>query len=154
MLIEERIIRLGITLPEAPLPVGSYVPALATGTLLFLSGILPFKDGALIAKGVVGRDVDLETARISARQVVINALSIIKKNYCLESLKRCIRLNGYIASDTSFYDQPSVLNEASNLIRAVFEEDGGHTRVAVGVAVLPLNSPVEIDFIFELCQNQ
>ncbi|NOZ26107.1 MAG: RidA family protein [Nitrospirae bacterium] len=150
MFIEQRLKELGIELPAAPSPVGSYTPALKTGNLLFLSGILPLKDGVLIAEGIVGRDVEIDAAREAARQAVINALSIIKEAWDLEGISRCIRLNGYVASATDFHEQPAVLNAASDLLEAIFGESGIHTRTAVGVAVLPMNAPVELDFIFEL----
>ncbi|GMT48211.1 MAG: hypothetical protein IEMM0007_1777 [bacterium] len=153
MLIEERLRELAIELPEAPSPLGSYTPALKTGNLLFLSGILPLKDGALLAEGIVGKDVDIDIAREAARRIVVNALSIVKETCGLENISRCIRLNGYIASETNFHEQPAVLNAASDLLREIFGESGIHTRTAVGVAVLPMNAPVEIDFIFEVRQT-
>lgn len=150
MSVERRLLDLGIELPEPPSPVGSYTPALRSGNLLFLSGMLPFEDGRLTAEGIVGRDIDEEAAREAARQAVFNALSIVRSETGLENVRRCVRVNGYIASDQGFHNQPSVLNAASDLIGEVFGEAGIHTRIAVGVAVLPLNSPVELDFIFEV----
>ncbi len=153
MLIEERLRELGIKLPEAPSPIGSYTPALKIGNLLFLSGILPLKDGTLISEGIVGRDVDIDTAGEAARRIVVNALSIVREACGLENISRCIRLNGYIASGTDFHEQPAVLNAASDLLREIFGERGVHTRTAIGVTVLPMNAPVEIDFIFEVRQT-
>ncbi len=149
MEIEERLKELGITLPDAPGALGSYIPLVKTGELLFLSGILPFKNGILLASGLVGGDVDIETAKEAARQIVVNAFSIIREYEGLERIRRCIRLNGYVASDPAFYNQPGVLNGASDLLEKIMGNNGIHTRTAVGVSVLPLNSPVEIDFIFE-----
>ncbi len=150
MFIEQRLKELGIDLPPAPSPVGSYTPALRTGNLLFLSGILPLKDGSLVAEGIVGRDIGIDTAGEAARQAVINALSIIRDTWDLEAVSRCIRLNGYVASAADFHEQPAVMNAASDLIREIFGESGIHTRTAVGVSALPMNSPVELDFIFEV----
>ncbi len=150
MFIEQRLKELGIELPPAPSPVGSYTPALRTGNLLFLSGILPLKDGSLVAEGIVGRDISIDTAGEAARQAVINALSIIRDTWDLEAVSRCIRLNGYVASAADFHEQPAVMNAASDLIREIFGESGIHTRTAVGVSALPMNSPVELDFIFEV----
>ncbi|HEB75911.1 MAG TPA: RidA family protein [Nitrospirae bacterium] len=150
MFIEQRLKELGIELPPAPSPVGSYTPALRTGNLLFLSGILPLKDGSLVAEGIVGRDIGIDTAGEAARQAVINALSIIRDTWDLEAVSRCIRLNGYVASAADFHEQPAVMNAASDLIREIFGESGIHTRTAVGVSALPMNSPVELDFIFEV----
>jgi enamine deaminase RidA (YjgF/YER057c/UK114 family) len=150
MSIYERLKELNIVLPRFPVPQGVYLPLKRVGSLLFLSGILPFRDGELIAKGVVPVDVDIETARECARQVVLNTLSILDSEVGLDGVKGCVRVNGYVASDRSFYEQPKVLNGASELLIDIFGEAGRHTRVAVGVQVLPLNSPLEIDFIFEL----
>ncbi len=150
MFIELRLKELGIELPEAPSPLGSYTPALKTGNLLFLSGILPLREGRLVAEGIVGKDVDIDSAKKAARQVVINALSIVKASVGLEDISRCIRVNGYIASATDFHEQPAVLNAASDLLLEVFGDGMIHTRTAVGVAVLPMNAPVEMDFIFEV----
>lgn len=149
--IENRLKELNITLPEASKPLGSYVPCVQTGGLLFLSGILPFIDGKLTRTGRVGEAVSLEEAREDARQVVINVLSVIKAQVGdLDRINRCVKLNGYVASAPDFIEQPKVLNAASELLFEIFGEAGRHARAAVGVSVLPLNSPLEIDFIFEL----
>lgn len=151
MNIENKLEELGIVLPVLPAPLGSYVPCIQAGNLLFLSGILPLRDGKLVRTGRVGESVSLTEAQEEARQVVLNALSIMK-NYLgsLDKIKKCIRLNGYIASADNFTEQPKALNSASDLLVDIFGESGKHTRTAVGVSVLPLNSPLEIDFIFEV----
>ncbi len=149
--IEDRLRDLGIALPEAPRPVGSYIPCVETGNLLFLSGILPLREGRLIRTGRVGETVSIQEAQEDARQVVINCLSIIRSHLgSLDRIKRCIKLNGYVASSNDFIEQPKVLNGASDLLFEIFGEAGRHARSAIGVAVLPLNAPVEIDFIFEI----
>lgn len=151
MSIEERLKELGITLPPAPQPLGAYVPCVRSGNLLFLSGILPLRDGKIQITGRVGESVTIEEARQEARQVVINALSILKATIGnLDLVKRCIKLSGYIASSADFVEQPTILNAASELLYEVFGEKGRHARVAIGVSTLPLNSPIEIDFIFEV----
>mgnify|MGYP005842176227 CR=1 FL=1 len=151
MSIDERLKELGITLPPAPQPLGAYIPCVRSGNLLFLSGILPLREGKLLKTGRVGESLSLEEARQEARQVVINALSIVKATIGdLDLVSRCIKLNGYIASSPDFTEQPSVLNTASELLYKVFGERGRHARVAIGVNILPLNSPIEIDFIFEV----
>jgi len=148
---EERLINLGIKLPEAPKPLGSYVPSVQTGNLFYLSGILPLINGKLIRTGRVGESVSLDEAREDAKTATINALSVLKSSIGnLDKVKRCIKISGYIASAPDFTEQPNVLNAASDLIFEVFGEAGRHARAAVGVNVLPLNSPVEIEFIFEV----
>lgn len=155
MAIEDKLKELGITLPEAPKPLGSYVPCVQAGNLLFLSGTLPLREGKLIKTGHVtgksGESVSIEEAHECARQCVINALSVLKSYLGdLDRIKRCVKLNGYVASSQDFTEQPKVLNAASDLLFEVFGEAGRHARAAVGVSVLPLNSPIEIDFIFEV----
>lgn len=151
MSIEERLKELDITLPTAPEPLGAYIPYIRTGNLLFLSGILPLREGRLLRSGRVGESLTIEEARQEARQAVINALSIVKAAIGnLDLVSRCIKLSGYIASSHNFTEHPSVLNAASELLYEIFGERGRHARVAIGVNVLPLNSPIEIDFIFEI----
>jgi enamine deaminase RidA (YjgF/YER057c/UK114 family) len=148
---EDKLIELGIGLPEVPKPLGSYVPAVRTGNLIFLSGMLPLIEGKLVEQGIVGKDLRIEEARECVRTAVINALSVLKTNIgSLNNVKRCVKITGYIASSTNFTDQPLVMNAASDMLFEIFGESGRHARVAVGVNVLPLNSPVEIEFIFEV----
>jgi enamine deaminase RidA (YjgF/YER057c/UK114 family) len=150
-MIEDRLKTLNIILPETPKPLGSYVPCVLTGNLLFLSGILPLREGKLLRTGRVGETVSLQEAQEDSKQCVINALAVIKTFLGdLDRIKRCIKLNGYVSSNQDFFDQPKVLNAASEFLFEIFGEQGRHARSAVGVSVLPLNSPVEIDFIFEI----
>ncbi|GBD99562.1 endoribonuclease L-PSP [bacterium BMS3Abin07] len=149
MTYENRLSELGIEMPEAPSPLGSYVPCVQAGDLLFLSGILPIKNKKLIYTGRAGKELTLKEAQTSSRQVVINALAVIKSfKGSLESIVRCVKLNGYVASADSFHDQPLVINAASDLLYDIFGEAGRHARSALGVNSLPMNAPVEIDFIF------
>lgn len=151
MSIEERLKELGITLPPAPQPLGAYLPCARSGNLLFLSGILPLREGKLLKTGRVGESLTIEEAKEEARQVVINALSIVKATIGdLDLISRCLKLNGYIASSPDFIEHPAVLNAASELLYNIFGDTGKHARVAIGVNILPLNSPIEIDFIFEV----
>ena len=142
---------LGIELPEAPSPLGSYVPVIRTGNLVFLSGILPLVEGKLLRQGRVGKDITIDDAREDAKRVVMNALAVLRSHIgSLNTVKRCIKITGYIASSPDFTEQPKVLNAASDLLHEIFGEAGRHARAAVGVTVLPLNAPVEIEFIFEV----
>ncbi|HMK42783.1 MAG TPA: RidA family protein [Dissulfurispiraceae bacterium] len=151
MNIEEKLTALGIYLTETPKPLGSYVPCVQSGALLFLSGVLPLCDGKLIWAGKVGDALTLEDGRQAARQSAINALSVLKSHLgSLDRIKQCVKVNGYIASAPSFSDHPKVLNGCSDLLFEVFGEAGRHARAALGVASLPLDAPVEIDFIFEI----
>jgi len=149
---EERLKELGIELPDAPEPLGSYIPSVRSGNLLFLSGILPMKSGSLAATGKVGEGgLSPEEANELARLCTINAMSILKASVGdLGKVARCVKVTGYVASMTDFTAQPGVINGASNLLAEVFGESGRHARAAVGVNVLPLDSPVEIEFIFEI----
>jgi enamine deaminase RidA (YjgF/YER057c/UK114 family) len=147
-MIEERLQALGIKLPAAPRPVASYVPAVEAGPLLFISGQLPFHDGALLHVGQVPDPVSVEAAREAARQCVINALAVAREQLgSLDRVERVARLSGYVACSPTFYQQPVVINGASDLLEAVFGTAGKHSRIAVGVASLPLNAPVELDLI-------
>jgi len=148
---EERLKELGIELPEAPAPLGSYIPVLRTGNLIFVSGMLPLREGRLLRQGRVGEEISLENAREDARIATINGLSVLRSYIgSLNKVKRCVKITGYVASAPHFIDQPSVLNESSDLLFEIFGEMGRHVRSAVGVSILPLNSPLEIEFIFEV----
>lgn len=142
---------LGYQLPPIPAPLGAYVPFVEHGGLIFLSGLLPIKDGRLLYEGRIGRDLDIDQAKECAVQIVLNCLSIIKTNIgSLERIQRCLRINGYLQTTEDFKDHPLILNAASELIQKVFGEKGRHTRIAIGAYTLPMNSPVEMDFIFSL----
>lgn len=148
---EERLKELGIELPPVPNPLGSYVPCVRTGNLLFLSGMLPLREGKLLCSGRVGEGVTLEEAQRGSKQAVINALAVIKAELGgLDKVGRCVKVNGFVASAPDFIDQPKVINAASEFLFEVFGDKGRHARAAVGVYVLPLNASLEIDFIFEI----
>ncbi len=148
---EEKLRELGIDLPPAPKPLGSYVPIVRTGNLVYLSGMLPLVDGKLTHTGKVGGEITPEQAQEDARIAAVNALSVIKAEIGeLSRVRRCVKLTGFVASTPDFTAQPGVVNGASDLMAEVFGDAGRHAREAVGVPVLPLDSPVEISFIFEI----
>jgi enamine deaminase RidA (YjgF/YER057c/UK114 family) len=151
MTIEEKLAELAIELPAVPKPLGSYVPFIRTGNLVYLSGMLPLKDGRLLKTGKLGDGVTLEDGVLCARTAAINALAVLKSAVgSLDNMKRCVKISGFIASADNFIDQPKVMNGASDLLFEVFGEAGRHARAAVGVNVLPMDSPVEVEFIFEV----
>jgi enamine deaminase RidA (YjgF/YER057c/UK114 family) len=153
--VEERLRELGIDLPPVPMPLGSYVASIRTGNLVFVSGMLPLDGGTLPRTGAVGAELSPEEGTHEARRAAINALSVLKaETGNLDRVKRCVKITGYIASAPGFTAQPMVLNGASDLMAQVFGEAGRHARAAVGVTVLPLNSPVEIECIFEVAEEE
>ena len=152
MLIEEKLNSLEIKLPNPPTPAGSYIPAIKTGNLPFISGQIPMEDGKVLFTGKV-TDSNLETAQKSARMCAINILSQIKKELgSLDKVTRIVRLSGFVNSDAEFYQHPKVINAASDLFFEIFEDKGKHSRIAVGVACLPLNSMTEIDAVIEFSE--
>ena len=148
-MIEEKLESLGIKLPNPPTPAGSYVPAVKTSNLLFISGQIPMEDGKMIFTGKVSDD-NLETAQKSARMCAINILAQIKRELGnLDKVSKIVRLSGFVNSVPEFSQQPKVINPASDLFFEIFGEKGKHSRIAVGVASLPLDSMTEIDAIIE-----
>ena len=146
---EEKLASLGITLPTPPTPAGTYVPAIKTGNLLFISGQIPMEDGKVVFTGKVS-DGNLETAQKSAKMCAINILAQIKRELgSLDKVSRIVRLSGFVNSTPEFTAQPKVINPASDLMFEVFGEKGKHSRIAVGVASLPLGAMTEIDAIVE-----
>lgn len=149
--IEDRINSLGITLPQAPAPVAAYVPAVRTGSLLVVSGQLPFRDGSLMVTGSVPGDVSVENAQQCARQCVLNGLAVAKADLgSLDAIARVVRVGCFVCSDPGFGDQPKVANGASELLQEIFGDAGRHARAALGSVALPLHAPVEIEFLFEV----
>jgi enamine deaminase RidA (YjgF/YER057c/UK114 family) len=140
----------GFALPEPPAVLGAYVPAVRTGTLVYTSGQLPMRQGRLIATGHVGEEVSPETARQCAEQAALNAIAAAASVVDLDSVVRVVRLNGFVASAPGFTSQPGVVDGASAVMAAAFAEAGRHTRLAVGVAELPLGAPVEIEIVLEV----
>jgi len=145
----------GIVLPEPPKPIASYVPVARAGDLLFLSGNLPLKEGKLLFTGKVPTEVSLPQAQEASRQAVLNLLSILNSELQPgEEVERIVRLTGYVASDPGFTAQPQVVNGASEFLVEVFGEAGKHSREAVGVVSLPLNSPVEISMVVKIRKGE
>jgi enamine deaminase RidA (YjgF/YER057c/UK114 family) len=148
--VDDRLIELGITIPDVAKPAGAYVPAVITGNLVFTAGQLPWVNGELPATGKVGAAVSPETAKELAGHCVLNGLAAVKGVIgSLDRITRVVKVVGFVSSDSSFSAQPGVINGASELLGEIFGESGQHARSAVGVAVLPLDSPVEVEFIFE-----
>jgi len=148
--IEARLDELGIVIPEVAIPVASYVPARTTGSLLYTAGQLPFVDGALVATGKVGTDVTASEAVNLARICTLNALAAAQSVLgSLDRVRQIVKVNGFVASSPDFIQQPTVLNGASELLGEIFGDQGKHARAAVGVAVLPLDAPVELELIIE-----
>jgi enamine deaminase RidA (YjgF/YER057c/UK114 family) len=151
-LIEEKIESLGIKLPTPPTPAGSYVAVIKTGNLLFISGQIPMENGKLLYTGKV-TDENLDAAQKSAKICAINILAQIKREIGdFEKVSRIVRLSGFVNSDPEFSQHPKVINAASDLLFEIFGEKGKHSRIAVGVANLPLNSMTEIDAIVEVSE--
>lgn len=151
MSFELRLKELGIELPAAPKPVANYVPVVRVGDLLFLSGVLPSKDGQLVMTGKLGAGLSIDQGVAAAKLAVLNALAIVKAEVgSLDRVRRIVKMVGHIASASGFTDQPLVLNGASDLLVAVFGEAGRHARVAVGAAELPRQAPIEIELIVQV----
>lgn len=145
---EEKLKTLGLELPDPPKPVATYVPAVRTGSLLFLSGVLPMRNGQLAYAGKLGRDLGVAEGVEAAKMAMLNALAIAKQQLgSLDRITQVVKVIGHVASAEGFTDQPQVLNGASDLLVAVFGEAGRHARVATGAAELPRRAAVEIEVI-------
>lgn len=150
-LIESRLRELGLALPPVPRPVAAYVPAVWVGDLVMTSGQLPTVEGRLLHVGALGREVSLEAGVACARQAALNALAAIAGLIGdLDRVERVVKVTGWVASAEGFTDQPKVMNGASELLGAVFGEAGRHARAAVGVNVLPLGAPVEVEVVVQV----
>ena len=146
--IEARLAELGLSLPPVAAPVAAYVPAVISGNHVYTSGQLPFIDGKLTATGKVGAGVSAEEAKLMAATAAINALAAVKSVIGdLDRVIGIVKVVGFVSSDPSFTGQPGVINGASELLGEVFGVAGVHARSAVGVSVLPLDSPVEVELI-------
>lgn len=145
-----RLADLGYSLPEVAKPLASYVPAVRVGDQVWTSGQLPVIDGNLPATGKVGAEVSVEDAQEYARVAALNALAAIDSVVGLDNVSRVVKVVGFVASAPDFVEQAAVINGASDFIGELFGESGTHARSAVGVAVLPKNSPVEVEVIVEI----
>ncbi|WP_182113427.1 MULTISPECIES: RidA family protein [unclassified Actinotalea] len=150
----DRLAGLGLELPAVATPVAAYEPAVRSGSWVWTSGQLPLVDGALTARGKVGHGpgcVAPEAATLLAREAALNAIAAAAAQAGgIDRIRRVVKLVGFVASDPSFTGQPVVVNGASEVLQAVFGAAGAHARSAVGVAVLPLDAPVEIELVVEL----
>lgn len=148
---EERLAEMGLAVPEVAKPVASYIPAIRSGSHVFTSGQLPMRDGQLITTGKVGGEVTAEEAVECARQCALNALAAVRAEVGeLSDVKRIVKAVVFVASTPDFTGQPGVANGASELLGEVFGEAGRHARSAVGVPVLPLDAPVEVELVVEV----
>jgi enamine deaminase RidA (YjgF/YER057c/UK114 family) len=148
---EDRLARLGIALPDAPTPFGAYVPAVQTGNLLFLSGMLATSGHTATAVGVVGKDLDVQAGKAAAYAAALNVLALTRKQLgSLNRVSRVVRLGVYIAATPEFTEHPRVADAASELLRDVFGDQTVSSRLVFGVASLPLGSPVELEVIVEV----
>lgn len=147
-----RLAELGVELPSVAVPLASYIPATRVGNQVWTSGQLPVVGGELPAAGKVGAEVSLEKAQELARVAVLNALAAIDGLVGLDHVTRVVKVVGFVASDPSFTEQAAVINGASDFLGEVFGDAGIHARSAVGVAVLPKDSPVEIEVIVEIAE--
>jgi enamine deaminase RidA (YjgF/YER057c/UK114 family) len=146
----ERLVELGYELPRVNPPGGAYVPAVRVGNLVYVSGQVPMVDGKLVTTGKVGADVTVQEARELAQRCALSALAAVHYAAGLEKITRVVKVGGFVASAKGFEDQPGVIDGASEFLVAVFGEAGRHARTSVGVAELPLGSPVEVELIVEV----
>ena len=150
MSVETNLAALGLELPEVATPAGAYVPAVISGNLVFTAGQIPLVDGKLMAEGRLGAEITAEAGKEIAQRCALNAIAAVKSVLGdLGRVKKVVKVVGFVASTPEFTAQPGVVNGASELLQAAFGDAGIHARSAVGVAVLPLNSPVEVELIVE-----
>ncbi len=148
---EQRLEALGLTLPPVVAPLAAYVPAVRSGAMVYTAGQLPMVEGQLVSTGKVGAEVGAAEAAALARTCALNALAAAASAAGgLSSIKRIVKLTGFVASSPDFTGQPQVVNGASELLLEIFGDAGRHARSAVGTAALPLDAPVEIELIVEV----
>ena len=149
-MIEDRLRELSIEIPTPPSPAGSYIPVVITGNLAFVSGQIPMKQGKIVFEGKVPDNQSLDSAREAAKICIVNGLAQLKVNLgSLDRITKFVRISGFVNSNPDFVDQPKVINGASDLLVEIFGDMAKHSRIAVGVSSLPLNSTVEIDMVVE-----
>jgi len=150
-MIDEKLNSLNIVLPTPPKPAGAYIAVVISDQTVYVSGQIPIENGKVAYKGKVPIEQSLEQAQAAARLCIINALSQLKSELGnLDRISRIIRVSGFVNSTPEFTEQPKVINAASNLLYEIFGEKGQHSRIAVGVASLPLGATVEIDMIVQI----
>lgn len=150
MKLTQRLKELKVDLPPTPPALASYIPARRLGNLVYVSGQLPFKDGELMATGKLGELLEVEDGQELAKRCFINALAAASSVVDLDEISGVFRIGGWVACDPLFTDQALVINGASDMAMAIFDEAGQHVRAAVGAISLPLNSPVEVEVTFTL----
>ncbi|HTP85180.1 MAG TPA: RidA family protein [Alphaproteobacteria bacterium] len=150
--IDARLKELGITLPEAPMPVANYVPSVRSGNLLFVSGQVPMEGGKPQFIGKVGREFKIEDGQKAARLCALNVIAQVRAALGgdLDKVKRCVRVGGFVNCTPEFGDQPQVINGASDVFVQVFGDAGKHARAAVGVSALPRGVAAEVEAVFEV----
>ena len=150
--VEQRLLKIGVTIPDAPSPAANYLPFTCAGNLVFVSGQVPFVDGKLEITGTVGENASVEDAQGQAKVCAINLLAQLKVacDGDLDRVVKVVKLGAFVASANDFFNQPIVVNAASDLMVEAFGDAGRHARFAVGTNALPLNCLVEIDGIFEI----
>ena len=149
-MIDDKLKELDIQIPIPPSPAGSYIPVVTTGNLAFVSGQIPMREGKIIFEGKVPETQSVDSAREAAKICIINGLAQLKANLgSLDRITKFVRISGFVNSNSDFIEQPKVINSASDLLVEIFGDMAKHSRIAVGVANLPLNSTVEIDMIVE-----
>jgi enamine deaminase RidA (YjgF/YER057c/UK114 family) len=153
-MFEARLAQLGITLPSAPKPVAAYIPAVRAGDLLFLSGMIPLRDGKVAVEGKLGKELTVEQGYEAARLTLLNALAVLRQEIgSLDRVRKIVRMVGYVASAEGFVQHPAVINGASDLLVEICGEAGHHARIAVGAAELPLRAPVELEVIVQISSS-
>jgi enamine deaminase RidA (YjgF/YER057c/UK114 family) len=150
--IDARLKELGITLPEAPMPVANYVPFVRSGNLLFISGQVPMEGGKPQFIGTLGRDFKIEDGQKAARLCALNVIAQVRVALGgdLDKVKRCVRVGGFVNCTPEFGDQPQVINGASDVFVQIFGDAGKHARAAVGVSALPRGVATEVEAVFEV----
>lgn len=149
-MIEDRLAQLNITLPTPPKPAGSYIPVVITGNLAFVSGQIPMQDGKVLYTGKVPTEKSIDEAREAAKLCGINILAQLQANLgSLDRITKIVRVSGFVNCTQEFSEHPKIINAASDMFYDIFGEKAKHSRIAVGVASLPLNSTVEIDMVAE-----
>ena len=150
-MIDEKLDSLNIVLPKPPKPVGAYIPVVIADQTVYVSGQIPIEDGKVVYKGKVPTEQSLEQAQKAAKLCIINALAQLKAELnSLDRISKIVRVSGFVNSTPDFTDQPKVINAASDLLFDIFGKSGQHSRIAVGVASLPLGATVEIDMIVQI----
>ncbi len=151
MSVEATLNTLGIELPALPKPVASYVPAVLAGDLLYLSGMLPFRDGQVVITGKLGEEISVERGAEAAKLALLNALAVVRHELgSLDRVQRIVRVVGHVASAAGFVQQPAVINGASDLLVQIFGESGRHARVALGAAELPMHAAIELELLVQI----